>query len=290
MPGGCYDLTNQCRAQAALYDPFNLGTNATVNALCIEATNYCFTYGGNGAYSQLSHRSVFDIAETPTAPYPPYYVAGYLNGPDVRAELGVPVGWNPNSQVVNNAFFDFTGDVFKYAGIDNINLLLANNVNIALVYGDRDERCSWLGGETISLAANWSGTDAFKSAGYAEMHTNASYVGGLTRQYDGLSFTRVFQAGHNVGYFQPETLSEIFLRSSVYDTDVATGKVDVESGCGYATQGNSSAWSHYQTLSPISTTICYTWAAAFTCSRQQLVALASGTAVVENNVVVNPAN
>jgi carboxypeptidase C (cathepsin A) len=71
--------------------------------------------------------------------------------------------------------------------------LLKRGVKVALVYGDKDYQCNWLGGEAISLAL---GSSDFHKAGYANIETNASYVGGLVRQYGNLSFSRIFQAGH----------------------------------------------------------------------------------------------
>lgn len=65
-----------------------------------------------------------------------------------------------------------------------------------MVYGDRDYQCNWFGGEAVSLAINSTSAGGFASAGYADVQTNASYVGGLVRQHGNLSFTRVYQAGH----------------------------------------------------------------------------------------------
>jgi hypothetical protein len=65
-----------------------------------------------------------------------------------------------------------------------------------MVYGDRDYQCNWLGGEAISLAIKSSSTSNFAAASYAEISTNDSYVGGLVRQHSNLSFSRVYQAGH----------------------------------------------------------------------------------------------
>ncbi len=53
-----------------------------------------------------------------------------------------------------------------------------------------------LGGEALSLAVDYSGKEAFAKAGYANISTNASYVGGNVRQQGLFSFSRVFQAGH----------------------------------------------------------------------------------------------
>ena len=82
----------------------------------------------------------------------------------------------------------------------NLWTLLDNGVKIALVYGDRDYQCNWMGGEAVSLAINFSSSVEFSKAGYAELLTNDSYTGGLVRQHGNLSFTRVFQAGHEGMY------------------------------------------------------------------------------------------
>lgn len=41
QPGGCNDLIRQCRALAAIGDPEYSGSNATVNAACVLATEDC---------------------------------------------------------------------------------------------------------------------------------------------------------------------------------------------------------------------------------------------------------
>lgn len=53
-----------------------------------------------------------------------------------------------------------------------------------------------LGGEAISLTADWPYAADFKQSGYAPITTNTSYTGGYVRQTGKLSFSRVFQAGH----------------------------------------------------------------------------------------------
>ena len=74
--------------------------------------------------------------------------------------------------------------------------MIDRGVKVALFYGDADYQCNWLGGEAISLAIESKLSSKFKKAGYENIQTNPSYVGGLVRQHDKLSFARVFHAGH----------------------------------------------------------------------------------------------
>lgn len=56
--GGCYDMIDQCRELAAVYDSENIGTNDTVNEVCATATQYCFAYV-QGAYTEVSDVRAF---------------------------------------------------------------------------------------------------------------------------------------------------------------------------------------------------------------------------------------
>jgi hypothetical protein len=50
---------------------------------------------------------------------------------------------------------------------------------VPLVYGDRDAARSWIRGEAISLAVQYSKMEQFARAGYANVSINSSYVSGL---------------------------------------------------------------------------------------------------------------
>jgi hypothetical protein len=129
---------------------------------------------------------------------------------------------------------------------------------------------------------------SFATAGYEETKVNATYIGGLTKQYQSLSFTRIFEAGHSAGYFQPQTVLEIFERSSVWDRDVASGQRRVGAHGDYRTKGPTSAWSHFGVLPEVPPPICNIWEAAIACTDEQLAALVDGSAVIEHDIVVSP--
>lgn len=130
-------------------------------------------------------------------PFPPSYLIGFFNQHWVQGELGVPVNFSANSLVSEDIILASSGDPIRREGMKDIEYLLANEAKVALIYGDRDQRCPWLGGEQLSLAAKWTGTESFTTAGYEYVRTNSSYNGGIVRQHGNLSFSRVFQAGHD---------------------------------------------------------------------------------------------
>jgi len=89
-----------------------------------------------------------------------------------------------------------SGD-FAVGYLEDLEELLGYDIQIALVYGDADYICNWQGGEDISQSADWSGTDAFNAAGYTELMVDGKAYG-ETRQFGKFSFTRVWEAGHEV--------------------------------------------------------------------------------------------
>jgi carboxypeptidase D len=195
-PGGCRDQIELCRELGDKYDPEQLNTNATVNKVCVTATEYCYGYVA-GAYGALSNRSVFDMAHLDPDPWPTVHWYGYLTQEWVLKDLGVPVNFSSYSLLDNNPFFYTTGDPMRTNGRKPMEYLLDQGVKVAMIYGDRDYRCPWNGAEKLSLAAAWSGAEDFGKAGYEYVQTNASYQGGVVRQYGNFSFTRVFEAGHD---------------------------------------------------------------------------------------------
>lgn len=180
----------------------------------------------------------------------------YLNNATTQQALGVPLNFTYNSNVVSQDFglpspysglfpaSASSGDVIRQNGLPNIEYLLANNVKIAFIFGDRDYRCPWTGGEATALAANWTGQAGFASAGYDEMQgiTTPVEEGGLkalVKQHGRFSFSRVLDAGHSVSAYAPETVYRIFERT-VRGTDVVTGETTVSDS--YSTTGPTDSW------------------------------------------------
>ena len=166
---------------------------------------------------------------------PPPWYQGYLNQAWVQEALDVPLNWTQSSSTVSRAFRSI-GDYPRPGWLEDLAYLLENGIKVALVYGDRDYACNWIGGEAVSLAIDWSQTDAFHASGYQDIVVNETFSGGKVRQYGNLSFSRVYQAGHEVPYYQPEASYEIFKRA-LFNKDISTGEVDTSGIESYHTEG-----------------------------------------------------
>jgi len=244
----------------------------------------------------VQQRNPFDIGHTLPDPFPPPFAQGYLNNAWVQAALGARVNFTDTSPVVNHAFFATADNLRGYTG--ELAYLLDAGVKVALIHGDRDFRCNWFGGEAVSLAIPWSRKNNFAAAGYAPLAVPLSPQGGLTRQLGPLSFSRVFQAGHEVPYYQPATALTIYTRT-LLGLDVASGTrpSNARYGGSYSTNGprdvrDVTVGPPAPPQGPIE---CYVDVAPLNnspvrCTEAQLAALRAGTAVVGGDrIVVSPA-
>jgi hypothetical protein len=150
------------------------------------------------------------------------------------------------------------------------------------------------GGELVSLAIPHSASDSFSAAGYSPIHTNASYTGGQVRQHGNLSFSRVYQAGHEVPAYQPETAYEIFMRV-LFNKDISTGLEGTGEGTDYSSTGpdDTLGFRNEQFEQPLQ--FCYTLDPGSTCTEGQIEGLLDGSATVcswivkdENSTVLFP--
>ncbi|KAE8153211.1 Alpha/Beta hydrolase protein [Aspergillus avenaceus] len=240
-PGGCRDQTLAC--QAALKDRDPVSIRKDIAEIC--GTIYLDCEGGAVSHYRQTNNAWYDIAHTNADPFPPPYMRGYLTQESVLGALGVPVNFTDSSSVVLSQF-ESTWDIPHGGFLDSIGFLLDSGVKVHMMYGDRDFACNWVGGEKASLAVPYSRGDEFAEAGYAPLHT-LDGVKGMTRQLGNYSFTRVYQAGHEVPAYQPVAAYEIFMRAML-GLDVPTGMERVTDE--YVTDGPRDTW-HIKNVPPV---------------------------------------
>ncbi|KAF5265035.1 hypothetical protein FOXYS1_4165 [Fusarium oxysporum] len=251
--GGCRDLLQKCATDASVSDPEGEGDEESINEICFEAESSCNVI--QNAYSS-SGRGYYDLAAPLADPFPPMTFLEYLNQDSVQQAIGSPINFTMTNRNVNLEF-QSTGDQARGGNIARLASLLNSGVRIALIYGDRDYICNWLGGEAVSqsLASEAGGEYSirFPDAGYAPIIVNDSYIGGVVRQFGNLSFSRVYQAGHAVPAYQPETAFQVFARI-ILGTSISTG-MDIDAST-YNTTGDANA-THTEDLPKQLNPTCY---------------------------------
>ncbi len=101
----------------------------------------------------------------------------------------------------------------------------------------QDYICNWFGGEAVSLALNYTHSAEFTATGYAPFVVEGEEYG-ESRQYGNFSFTRIYESGHEIPYYQPKAALEFF-RRILGDLVVADGTTKVTAT--FASNGTAEA-------------------------------------------------
>lgn len=125
-----------------------------------------------------------------------------LNTPSVMKQLGVNTAkvseWQSCNYQVNAAF----GADWMKDQSEKVHDLLEGGIRTLIYAGDADWICNWYGNRAWTLDLEWSGHDAFNAAPVTSWTTKGTQAGEV-RTANGLTFLRVFGAGHMVPMDQP---------------------------------------------------------------------------------------
>ena len=105
--------------------------------------------------------------------------------------------------------------------------------------GDADYVCNWIGNEAV--IDTLIQPPGYSTAGYANFtlpasSSEADEPHGAVKQSANFAFARIYEAGHEVPFYQPAVALALFNRS-IHGVDIATGETAVRKGCGDRTQG-----------------------------------------------------
>lgn len=273
--GGCKGAINTCRDRMRTDDPTGEGDEEDANDVCQRADTTCNSIFNDYA---LTGRNVYDIrAENPIV-FPNLGYMEYLNSAPVMRSIGAQVNYTESNDVVFQAFAN-TGDELRGTQLTSLASLLSLGIRVALIYGDADFICNWLGGEAVSLELarlQPSYSTAFPTAGYADIIVNNSYIGGAVRQYGNLSFSRIYDSGHLVPAYQPETAFTVFTRI-ILGKDISTG--ENVSLATYSSKGTPTA-NHTNELPDTEDTPCWIRDLVDTCEEDDVSSIIAGKGVV----------
>jgi len=277
-PSGCKEQLIKCQKQARESDPDWRGNVPSVVKCFKDLNSTCPTLH---EVSTGNNFGWYDITHPAADPTPEPYMHGFLNQGWVLEALGVPVNFSYASSAVSTAF-DGTADLERAGSSEAVSYLLDSGVKVHMMYGDRDYACNWLGGEAASLAIEYSGAEKFKQAGYAPILSSNGTTSGFVRQYGNFSFSRVFQAGHEVPWYQPEASLDIFMRA-LFNKDIATGLLPVFDDL--TSVGPSSTFHVKNAVPERPEPRCYILMPG-TCTAEQYATVVNETAIVKDYFVV----
>ncbi|KAH6847317.1 Alpha/Beta hydrolase protein [Chaetomium sp. MPI-CAGE-AT-0009] len=258
-PHGWHSQLQTCQ-HALLSSPSGTPPNTTTATHCTN-TLLAFEDACFGTYARTAGRGAYDIAHPARDPFPAPHARGFLMRGEVQAALGVPVNYTGVSGAVGEAFAG-SWDVLRRRGLLEV-----------------------LGG--VAEGVQWAGRERFVGgAGFARLVVDGEGDGeedwkGLTKQVGRFSFTRLFQAGHEVPAYQPRAAYEVF-RRAMGGWDVPTGKVRV--GDEFGTEGRRDAWVMSE-APEMPVPRCYVLKPE-TCEPEVWRAVVNGTAVVKDWFVV----
>jgi carboxypeptidase C (cathepsin A) len=202
MPEGCHDQIEYCKQSDRTTEDGYL--------TCSSATNLCRSLVEEPYYA-FGGRGVYDIRHPYDDPTPPDYFQDFLNLASTQEAIGVNINYTSTNARNVSRGFQQTGDFVFPNFKEDLEEILGYGVRVALLYGDADYICNWFGGEAVSLALNFTDTEAFRAAGYTPFLVDGVEYGEV-REYGNFSFTRIYEAGHEVPYYQPEASLEHFKR------------------------------------------------------------------------------
>lgn len=135
------------------------------------------------------------------------YIDEYLNDADVQAALGVETTKFEGCSNRVGVAFGFTGDGSKPFHYD-VAALLEAGVPVLIYAGDKDFICNWVG-QTLWLdALVWSGQTEYLAAKTTKWEVQGK-AAGEGKSANGLTFLRVYNAGHMVPHDQPVAALEM---------------------------------------------------------------------------------
>lgn len=227
MAGGCLETLAYCKEANRTTDVGQL--------LCQQATDQCRT-NVEQPYYEYSGRGVYDIRHPYRDPTPPKYFNAYLNLPDVQQALGVDLNYTQSNDDIYYAFAR-TGDFAYPIFIEDLEEIIDSGIRVSLFYGDADYICNWFGGEAVSNQLNYTHATEFSKTGYVPFTVDGQEYGEV-REYGNFNFLRIYEAGHEVPFYQPLASLEFF-RRMLEKKDIATGTIAISDT--YATYGEAKA-------------------------------------------------
>ncbi|KAI0107323.1 putative carboxypeptidase S1 [Hypoxylon sp. NC0597] len=136
---------------------------------------------------------------------PPSTHVAYLQRADIQKALGARV--NYTDQAGQNGFIYSGDDARSFLG--SLSSVVQAGVRVLIWTGDADYVSNWPGTLKVADAVKWPGKETFGNL-TLEPYTLNGVEKGTFKSLDNFIFMRIYEAGHNLPFYQPEVSLQIF--------------------------------------------------------------------------------
>ncbi|KAI8638022.1 Alpha/Beta hydrolase protein [Parasitella parasitica] len=173
---------------------------------CIAADNYCNANVDGLFY--LSGRNVYDVRQSSTVTTPPDDFIRLLDHPDLQQAIGVD-----RMKYQECADTPYIAMIEAGEGMRNsapyLSSLLNHGIRVLNYVGDADYLCNWYGNYALTTDLKFNGSVEFNNQALRPWVFQGKEVGQF-QSTSLLTFIRVYEAGHEVPYYQPKTSLAMF--------------------------------------------------------------------------------
>lgn len=178
------------------------------NSACLSAGSTCAS-ATETPIERDNDFNVYDVAEPASSEStdPPETYVDYLQTASVVKAIGAqstyaecPTG--PYAKIIA------TGDEPR-SFLEPLSQVVQSGVNVLIWAGDLDWICNWYGSQLVVNNLNYTDAAEFQATELAE-YTVSGTSAGQFKTVGNLNFLRVYEAGHEVPYYQPEVALQAF--------------------------------------------------------------------------------
>ncbi|KAE8147827.1 Alpha/Beta hydrolase protein [Aspergillus avenaceus] len=177
------------------------------DADCRDASSVC----GSAIEDRIMYSGVdfdvYDIRQGSDDPYPPSTYSDYLARSDVQKAIGARSKYSECASLPG-AKFRRTGDIAR-STLPDLSEVIKSGVNVLVWAGTSDWICNVDGSLAVADAVEFSGHDEFQAKSVEAYKVNGKETGNF-KSVDNFHYLAVYDAGHEVPYYQPETALQAF--------------------------------------------------------------------------------
>ncbi|KAE8394878.1 Alpha/Beta hydrolase protein [Aspergillus alliaceus] len=174
---------------------------------CQNASSVCGDGIENAIINSGVDFDVYDVRAPSNDPNPPSTFLDYLTKSDVKKAIGARSDFQQCANLPG-AKFGRTGDIAR-STLPQLSEVVKAGVNVLVWAGTADWICNVDGSIAVANAVDFSGHDEFKGKALGAYKVNGKETGQY-KSVDNFHLLTVYDAGHEVPYYQPETALQAF--------------------------------------------------------------------------------